>query len=68
VARQRTFEWGRGADQDTNDPVTTFFGPWGVKTDNGRMLAADFGRVSAARKFGTREIWTLKNGGAIWRA
>ena len=66
VARQRTFEWGRGADQNTNDPVTTFFGPWGVKTDDGRMLAADFGRVSAAPKLGTREIWTLKNGGGGW--
>ena len=66
VARQRTFEWGRGADQTTNDPDTTFFGPWGIKTDGGRMLAADFGRISAAPKLGTREIWTLKNGGGGW--
>ena len=66
VARQRTFEFGRGAGQDTNDPVSTFFGPWGIKTDNGDMLAADFGRVSAAPRFGTREIWTLKNGGGGW--
>jgi FtsP/CotA-like multicopper oxidase with cupredoxin domain len=66
VARQRTFEFGRGAGQDTNDPVSTFFGPWGIKTDDGDMLAADFGRVSAAPRFGTREIWTLKNGGGGW--
>jgi FtsP/CotA-like multicopper oxidase with cupredoxin domain len=66
VTRQRTFEFGRGADQNTNDPVTTFFGPWGVKTDDGTMLAADFGRVSAAPKLGTREVWTLKNGGGGW--
>jgi len=66
LARTRTFEFGRGAGQDTNDPVTTFFGPWGIKTDNGDMLAADFGRVSAAPRFGTREIWTLKNGGGGW--
>jgi FtsP/CotA-like multicopper oxidase with cupredoxin domain len=66
VARTRTFEFGRGAKTDTNDPVSTFFGPWGVKTDNGDMLAADFGRVSAAPRSGTREIWTLKNGGGGW--
>ena len=66
VVRQRTFEFGRGAGQTTNDPVTTFFGPWGIKTDNGDTLAADYGRISAAPKFGTREIWTLKNGGGGW--
>jgi manganese oxidase len=66
VARTRVFEFGRGAKTDTNDPVSTFRGPWGIKTDNGDMLAADFGRVSAAPRFGTREIWTLKNGGGGW--
>ncbi len=66
VAAQRTFEFGRGADQTTSDPISSFFGPWGVKVDGGQMLAADFGRVSAAPKFGTREIWTLKNGGGGW--
>jgi FtsP/CotA-like multicopper oxidase with cupredoxin domain len=66
VAAQRTFEFGRGADQTTSDPVSSFFGPWGVKTDGRDMLAADFGRISAAPKFGTREIWTLKNGGGGW--
>jgi FtsP/CotA-like multicopper oxidase with cupredoxin domain len=66
VARERVFEFGRGADQTTNDPVSAFFGPWGVKTDGGRMLAADFGRTSAAPRYGTREIWTLKNGGGGW--
>jgi manganese oxidase len=66
VARERTFEWGRGAAQTTFDPDSSFFGPWGAKTDGGAMLAADFGRVSAAPKAGTREIWTLKNGGGGW--
>jgi len=66
VARARIFEFGRGAAQTTNDPVSSFFGPWGVKTDNGSMLAADFGRVSAAPRSGTREIWTLRNGGGGW--
>src|SRR5712692_2415708 len=66
VVRERIFEFGRGADQPNNDPVTSAFGPWGIKTDNGSMLAADFGRVSAAPSFGKREIWTLKNGGGGW--
>jgi len=66
VAAQRVFEFNRGAGQTTNDPITTFFGPWGIETDNGETLAADFGRISAAPKFGTREIWTLKNGGGGW--
>jgi manganese oxidase len=66
VVRERVFEFGSGGSQNTNDPVSAFFGPWGVKTDNNRMLNADFGRVSAAPKYGTREIWTIKNGGGGW--
>jgi FtsP/CotA-like multicopper oxidase with cupredoxin domain len=66
AVRERVFEWGRGANQNSNDPITAFIGPWGVKTNNGDTLAADFGRVSAAPRFGTREIWTLKNGGSGW--
>ena len=66
VAAQRVFEFNRGAGQTTNDPITTFFGPWGIETDDGETLAADFGRISAAPKFGSREIWTLKNGGGGW--
>jgi len=66
VTRTRTFEFGRGASQPSTDPDTAFFGPWGVKTNDASMLAADFGRVSAAPRFGTREVWTLKNGGGGW--
>jgi FtsP/CotA-like multicopper oxidase with cupredoxin domain len=66
VARRRTFEFGRGASQTTKDPVSSALGPWGVKVDGGSMLAADFGRRSAAPKAGTREIWTLVNGGGGW--
>jgi FtsP/CotA-like multicopper oxidase with cupredoxin domain len=66
VARERTFTFGRSATQPTNDPVTTAFGPWGIKTDGGSNLAADFGRVSAAPRFNTREIWTLVNEGGGW--
>jgi FtsP/CotA-like multicopper oxidase with cupredoxin domain len=63
VVRQRTFEFGRGAvnPSDPNDQD-----PWGIKTDLGTMLTADYGRVSAAPTPGTREIWTLKNGGGGW--
>lgn len=66
VARTRTFEFGRGASQTTKDPISSALGPWGVKTDNGSMLAADYGRRSAAPKINTREIWTLVNGGGGW--
>jgi FtsP/CotA-like multicopper oxidase with cupredoxin domain len=66
VTRERVFEFGDGAKQTTNDPVSSFFGPWGVKTNGFKKLSADFGRISAAPKYGTREIWTLKNGGGGW--
>ncbi len=67
VARERVFEFGSGASQPINDAATSASGvPWGVKTDGGSMLNASFGRVSAAPKYGTREIWTLKNGGGGW--
>src|SRR5260370_14622220 len=63
VARERVFEFGRGAAQPGADPNTSFTGPWGIATDFGQTLAADFGRASAAPRLGTREVWTLKNGG-----
>src|SRR6266705_6046915 len=44
VARTRTFKFGDGATQTTNDPVTSFRGPWGIGTDGGDKLDADFGR------------------------
>jgi FtsP/CotA-like multicopper oxidase with cupredoxin domain len=66
VACERVFEFGRGGKQTTLDPLTSGDGPWGIKTDGGAMLNADFGRVSAAPRIGTREIWTLKNGGGGW--
>ena len=66
VSRERIFEFGRGGFQTSNDQDMSFVGPWGVKTDNNLMLNADYGRVSAAPKYGTREIWTLKNGGGGW--
>ena len=66
VARERVFEFGRGGKQTVFNDVTAFGGPWGIKTGDGDMLNADFGRVSAAPRIGTREIWTLKNGGGGW--
>jgi FtsP/CotA-like multicopper oxidase with cupredoxin domain len=66
IARSRTFEFGSGGTQTTTG-ITSFTGPWGVKTDNqGAMLNADYGRISAAPSAGTREVWTLKNGGGGW--
>jgi manganese oxidase len=66
VARTRTFVFGDGAGQSSRDPVTAGRGPWGIKTNGGELLDADFGRVSAAPRFGTREIWNLVNDGGGW--
>src|SRR5712672_3421508 len=73
VARTRTFVFDDRPSTTTNDPVTTFItgaggksAEWGIGTDSGQVLSADFGRVSAAPRFGTRETWTLKNGRDNW--
>jgi FtsP/CotA-like multicopper oxidase with cupredoxin domain len=66
VARERTFVFGRDAQRTTFDPDTSAEGPWGIATNAGAMLAADFGRVSAAPRFGTREVWHLINDGGGW--
>jgi len=68
VARTREFEFGRGADQPSNDPVTASVGEWGIRDRTGQddMLAADFGRVSAQPGSRTREVWILRNGGGGW--
>jgi FtsP/CotA-like multicopper oxidase with cupredoxin domain len=67
VVRERLFEFGRGASQPSADPITADpTGEWGIKSEGGQMLAADFGRVSAMPGAGTREVWTLRNGGGGW--
>jgi len=74
IARQRTFTFGSGASQPlpASDEANYVFGAgnqkggWGVSTDGGPMLNASFGRISAAPAFGTREVWTLQNGGGGW--
>jgi manganese oxidase len=69
----RTFVFGSGASQNILNSPSAFVtgagnqpGPWGVATDGGPMRNADFGRLSASPKFGTRETWTLVNGGGGW--
>src|SRR5262249_25497485 len=58
VARTRTFVFG---DSDGTDSR-----PWTIETDGGDGLVADFSRVSAGPKAGTREIWKLVNDGGDW--
>jgi FtsP/CotA-like multicopper oxidase with cupredoxin domain len=58
VARVRNFVFGRNAVAPDED--------WGIATDGGGMLGADYFRISAAPKFGTREIWNLINDGGGW--
>ena len=58
VSRERRFEFGRSGGTDS--------APWTVKTDGGIGLAADYSQIAAAPKLGTREVWTLVNGGAGW--
>jgi FtsP/CotA-like multicopper oxidase with cupredoxin domain len=77
VARQRTFVFGDNGQITTNDPVTSYTGtgPWGIATDNGGgstggggggQLSADYGRISAAPRSGTLEVWTLVNAQKNW--
>jgi manganese oxidase len=66
VARTRRFVFGDGGKQTSTDPITSFKGPWGIGTDGGDQLNADFGRISAAPKFGSREVWELVNDGDEW--
>ena len=69
VARERTFVFGKdGQNPAGSSPNTSFSGDWGIATaGSGRgMLGADYGRVSAAPRFGTREVWHLVNDGGGW--
>jgi FtsP/CotA-like multicopper oxidase with cupredoxin domain len=73
ITRQRKFVFDQRASQTTNDPITSYTaaGDWGIAVGNtggsrfsrgGSALKADFGRISSAPKFGTREVWTLQGG------
>jgi len=74
VAKTRNFVFDNNPNVDTNDPVTTFITgaggqrpEWGIAADGQRnALAADFGRITAAPSFGTRETWTLVNARSSW--
>jgi manganese oxidase len=68
VERVRNFYFGRDAIQPDSDPIAAFIGPWGIglDTETNPKLAANFNRVSAAPKFGTREVWNLVNNGGGW--
>jgi FtsP/CotA-like multicopper oxidase with cupredoxin domain len=64
-ARHRTFEFGRdGIQKRVADPAGE--GPWGISTNGGLTLNADYGRVSAAPTFGSCEVWHLINDGGGW--
>ncbi len=65
VARERTFVFGRGGNQERISPAA-FGGDWAIGTNGGSKLNADYGRISAAPRFGTREIWHLVNDGGGW--
>src|SRR4051812_11157741 len=66
VVNERTFEFNRGANQSSLNKDTSFTGPWGISVNGTGTKAADYGRISAAPKPGTREIWHLNNGGGGW--
>jgi FtsP/CotA-like multicopper oxidase with cupredoxin domain len=76
VTRQRRFVFDDRANQNQNDPITTYTGQgqWGIATENGggtsrrsggSALLADYGRISSQPGYGTCEEWTLQ-GGRDW--
>jgi FtsP/CotA-like multicopper oxidase with cupredoxin domain len=75
--RSRTFVFDHDANQDQDNPVTTYLGTgqWGIAAENsggtsrhrgGSALKADFGRISSQPSYGKSEIWTLVNAGSRW--
>jgi manganese oxidase len=67
VARERTFVFSDEARRRRgSNPATSGRGPWGISTDGGSTLDADYGRISAAPKFGSREVWHLINDEGDW--
>jgi manganese oxidase len=66
VARERTFVFGEGGSQPSTNLNSAFVGPWAIGVDGGKKLDADYGRISAAPRFGSREVWHLVNDGGGW--
>ncbi|MDP9190115.1 MAG: multicopper oxidase domain-containing protein [Acidobacteriota bacterium] len=67
--RTRRFEFTSGGEVTTPPSQTNDFGAdgeWGIETDNGDKLIADYGRISAGPAYGTTERWILENGGGGW--
>jgi len=53
ISRERTFTFNRGGGQPSTNPLTSFVGPWGISTDGGATLNADFARLSGAKDSGS---------------
>src|SRR3954463_4933519 len=66
VARERTFVFGEGGSQPNTSEFSSATGPWAIGVDGGKKYSADYGRISAAPRFGTREVWHLVNDGGGW--
>jgi FtsP/CotA-like multicopper oxidase with cupredoxin domain len=66
VSRERTFVFGENGINTSFDADTSAAGKWGIGADGGAQLSADYGRISAAPQYGTREIWHLVNDGGGW--
>jgi len=69
AVRERTFTFGRGGINTTFGAPSSYeklLGPWAIKTDGGERVTADWGRISAAPRYGTCEIWHLVNDGGGW--
>jgi FtsP/CotA-like multicopper oxidase with cupredoxin domain len=69
AVRERTFVFGRGGMNTTFGESSSYeklLADWAIRTDGSDKLAADWGRISAAPRFGTCEIWHLVNDGGGW--
>jgi FtsP/CotA-like multicopper oxidase with cupredoxin domain len=69
AVRERTFLFGRGGINTTFGAPSSYeraSSDWAIRTDGGEKVAADWGRVSAAPRYGTCEVWHLVNDGGGW--
>ena len=66
VARERTFVFGKGGKLQGPSGETRGEGPWGISVDGGSKFDANYNKVSAAPKLGSREVWHLVNDGGGW--
>jgi len=69
AVRERTFLFGRGGINTTFGAPSSYekaSSDWAIRTDGGEKVSADWGRVSAAPRYGTCEVWHLVNDGGGW--